>query len=82
LLDQSRGLNAIHTRHRDVHQHEIRPQPQRQFHRLLSVAREPYDFEVRKLRKRLETAQAGSVDLGVRPQGIAAKYIATELALP
>ena len=53
----SRG-NAAHAGHGHVHQHHVRAQPLRQFHRFLAAAGRGDDFEIRVRRQRMGDAFA------------------------
>src|SRR5205814_9973762 len=53
-----RRLQAVHARHADVHDHDVRPAPLREGDRALAVARLADDADVRRPRQRQPQALA------------------------
>ena len=45
VADGARGLDAVHTRHPNVHEHHVGMQPRRQFHRFMAIARLAYHVD-------------------------------------
>ena len=57
VADGARGLDAVHTRHPNVHEHHVGMQPRRQFHRFMAIARLAYHVDaVVRHQYELETA--------------------------
>ena len=59
-VDPGRGFDAVHVRHGDVHQDDIRPQRVRMRDRLEAVGRVADDCELRSLMENLAERAANS----------------------
>ena len=73
VANGARGLDAVHTRHPNVHEHHVGMQPRRQFHRFMAIARLAYHVDA-VVRHQYELETAADEILIVRHQHLHALF--------